>query len=228
MTSDSACLIIPAYQAATTLRLLLQQTVDYIPATRTIVVDDGSTDDTSKLASTTGVCLIQHERNLGKGAALQSGLAAAIEFGMDWAITIDADLQHPPESISDFLRKASSTNFDLIIGRRNFSSEVMPLDRRFSNTASSALLSLLLGIRLYDAQCGFRMIRLSSLKGMQFHSPGYEFEAELLIKLIKRRARIGWVAIPTRYGTESSHIRRGRDTIRFLSTIFRELSRGGG
>ena len=90
-------IVIPAYNHETRVRGVVEKCLQLqLPL---IVVDDGSTDSTpAVLASLSGVTVIHHEKNQGKGASLLTGFAAALQLA-DWAITIDADGQHDPEDI---------------------------------------------------------------------------------------------------------------------------------
>lgn len=73
------------------------------------VVDDGSADATARLAKNAGATVLRHARNFGKGAALQTGLAHALESGFEWAVTLDGDGQHAPEDLPALFRRAELT-----------------------------------------------------------------------------------------------------------------------
>jgi len=88
---------IPAYNEEKTIAKLIVDIKKY--SDKIIVIDDGSTDYTSKIAKELGVELIQHQKNLGKGAALRNGFSKAMTYSPDVVITIDADGQHDPSSI---------------------------------------------------------------------------------------------------------------------------------
>src|SRR5712692_5059947 len=91
--------VVPAYQAATTVGAVVARTLVTMPAARVVVVDDGSTDGTESAASAAGATVVRHDRNCGKGAALRTGLAMTVTHGADVIVTLDADGQHPPEVI---------------------------------------------------------------------------------------------------------------------------------
>jgi len=214
-SSDSIWLLIPAYRVADQLGTLLALTATRIPPHRTIVVDDGSPDDSAATASLAGVNVMRHTQNMGKGEALKSGFREAMEKGAEWIITMDGDLQHDPEKLSDFI-SASTSDAALIIGRRDFRAGGMPLDRRFSNRTSSLALSLITGVKLFDVQCGYRMYRAEAIRDLPMNSSHYDLEIELLLRIIRRGGKVGWVDIPTIYGDRISSIHRGRDTLRFI------------
>jgi len=213
---EGVWLIIPAYNVEKYLGTLLGQVKDIIPPRRTIIVDDGSSDETASIGELAGAAIIRHKTNQGKGAALQTGIRNAAEVGASWVVTMDGDLQHDPSCLSDFIKTAKRGEADVIIGRRKISGSKMPLDRRFSNWASTILLQTLTGVRLYDVQCGYRMLRVKLLRSISCLAKKYDYETEVLLHLIQHKARIDWVDIPTYYGDQSSSIRRWSDSIRFI------------
>ncbi|MBM3325546.1 MAG: glycosyltransferase family 2 protein [Calditrichaeota bacterium] len=216
-------LLIPAFNAAPTLSSLLSKTCEYIPIARTIVVDDGSRDGTIDIIHRAGAAAVSHIRNIGKGAALRTGFNYILGQNGKWILTMDADGQHPPESIPLFLSAAQTDNYDLIIGAR-WRNGKMPLDRRFSNWSTSKTLGVLTGEQILDSQCGFRLLRTSMIGDIRFITSKFDFETEYLLKLIRKGARIGWVEIPTLYAGESTSIRRLVDTMRFLRLLSMHLT----
>ncbi len=217
--SDTIWLIIPAYNVGKYLNTLLTQSVFRIPAERTVVVDDGSSDETAEIAGMHGVWLLRHQGNMGKGLSLRDGLDYVAGKGGEWVITMDGDCQHDPAIIPEFIKAGESGKFDIIIGSRRRSGTKMPWDRRLSNKLSSLLISLVSGQKMEDVQCGYRMIRMDSIKDIIFTRDKYDFEMELLLKMIRKGARVGWVDIPTRYNGAPSSIRRLPDTLRFLKIV---------
>lgn len=223
--NDKVWLIIPAYNVEPYLDVLLSQSGCFIPANRTVVIDDGSSDQTEYIARNRGVYVISHESNIGKGKSLRDGIEYAEKNGAEWVIMMDGDCQHDPVKIPEFIKASESGRFDLLIGNRRREGSKMPWDRRLSNGLTSLLISIITRQKIFDVQCGFRMIRLKALKGLEFRTKRYEFETEILLKMTRRGARIGWIAIPTRYYGEASSISRLTDTIRFVRLVFLYLIR---
>src|SRR5690242_13163545 len=110
-------LVIPAYRAAATIGDVVARARRAAPETRCYVVDDGSDDATDTAARATGAVLLTHERNRGKGAALATGIARALEDGADIIVTLDADGQHPPEEIPKLVAPIDQ-GADLVLGAR--------------------------------------------------------------------------------------------------------------
>jgi len=211
--------LIPAYRLEGGIVDLLRRVRETAPDADILVVDDGSDDGTAaRAASVPGVRVVSHGANRGKGAALRTGFAAAVEEGYPWVLTMDGDGQHPPESIPRFLEEAEG-DADLIVGSRKRGRSSMPVHRRLSNRLTSWLASRAAGVHLPDSQSGYRLIRTEVLRRVPLTTDGYEMETELLIGAARAGFRISSVPIPTCYGEETSHIRVGRDTIRFLRVL---------
>ncbi len=217
------CIIIPAYQAVETLPVLLQILRTEYPQLPVIVVNDGSTDDTKDFVNShDGIRKIEHSTNRGKGAAIKSGVIAAQNAGFTYAICIDADLQHPPEKIDEFIRTQKQVGADMVIGRRNFDFRFMPFHRILSNTITSLLISMRIGRRVHDSQCGFRLINIGSLDPERFYENGFQFESEFLMKVVPALPKIAEVPIETIYHPSgTSSISNAKDTLKFISLFFR-------
>ena len=220
-TERNTWLLIPAYNVEAYLGRLLQEALLYLTAQTILVVNDGSTDNTAGVAESHHVNLVSHPRNSGKGAALRTGFDYLLGRGAEWVITIDGDLQHDPSRLPDFIEQAELDDHDIIIGTRQRKVGGMPWDRRFSNWATSLILSIVTGQKVSDSQSGYRLIRCRMLKGMEFRCKGYDFETEMLLKLSRVGARIGSIEIPTIYDGAPSTINSVKDTLKFLKVILR-------
>src|SRR5512145_299072 len=106
--------VIPAYQAAATLRRVVEATRRAVPGARVYVVDDGSTDGTADAGREAGVTLLAHPVNRGKGAALATGIARALADGADVVVTLDADEQHPPAFVPALVEPLGTGAADLV------------------------------------------------------------------------------------------------------------------
>ena len=187
-----------------------------------LVVDDGSTDGTSQFARESGAELITHEKNKGKGAAIQTGLRVLlVERDFDYALILDADGQHLPEEIPRFLEAAEREGTKLLVGNRMTDTREMPLVRRLTNRFMSAQISLLCGQKVADTQCGFRMIHRSLAPTLLGRTAGFDYETEMLILASWRGERISSIPISTVYGDETSSIHPLRDARRFLALMGR-------
>ncbi len=218
---DDIAVVIPAYNAGSRLEAVLLKTVAIISPRRVIVVDDGSTDQTQALAVASGVEVITHTQNRGKGVALKTGFTRALAMPqMQAVITLDADGQHDPKHLPEFIRAFRETSVDLIIGCRALRWSAMPLFRVFSNRLTSALVSWRTGMRIPDSQSGYRLHSRRLLEQIKLDTGGYETESELLLKAARAQMKLGFIPITTIYSGETSHIRGTRDIGRFIKMWF--------
>lgn len=208
--------ILPAFNAAHHLPALLSELRARHPALRVLVVDDGSGDGTAAVAAAQGAEVIRHEVNRGKGAALATGHRWALDNGLAWVYTMDADGQHLPAEMGRFLEAALARGWDVVVGSRMDATAGMPWVRKATNRFTSAVVSRLAGCRIPDSQCGFRLFRVPPLAGLELVTSRYDTESEILVRLAWRGCRIGAVPISTVYGEERSSIRPLRDTVRFF------------
>jgi glycosyltransferase involved in cell wall biosynthesis len=222
-TTKTIALLIPAFNAESSLAELVNRLHNAIGDVQIIVVDDGSSDRTNDVAVSVGAVVLRHQKNCGKGAALQTGFdflnkQAEIEF----ILTMDADLQHQPEDVPKFFLAQQKTNTDILIGWRERIGTRMPVHRRLSNTVTSALVGLRTGVKIKDSQCGFRLIRRSVIESVRLESTGYEAETEFLIKAARRGFTIEFVPVQTIYGKEKSYMTHWATTMNFIKVIFRK------
>ena len=221
----SISVLIPAYNAGTSLEELIQRLRRSVGDMQVIVVDDGSIDKTAEIAQGVGAAVLQHDKNYGKGAALQTGFNfLKKQIDVEFILTIDADLQHQPEDIKKFFSTQEQTGADIVIGWRERAGTKMPAHRMLSNTLTSALVSLKTGMKIKDSQCGFRLIRKNVLENIQLESRGYEAETEMLIKAARLEFKIEFVPIHTVYGSEKSYMTHWATTMNFIKVILRKYS----
>lgn len=209
--------LVPAYQAAAHLGEVLLR-LQALPAPPAIlVVDDGSRDATAEVARQFGVRVLSFAANRGKGHALIAGFDALRDF--DAVVTLDADGQHPPECLPDFVR-AAEAGADLVLGRRVIGGD-MPASRRFANRFSSGWVSAIAGQRISDSQCGYRLYRRDVLERTPVRASRYEVETEMAVRAARVGFRLAEVEIPTVYGDETSHLSPTRDVPRIVGMLLR-------
>jgi glycosyltransferase involved in cell wall biosynthesis len=214
--------IIPAYNAASTILGLIEKLSLHVEKDNMILVDDGSSDQTAALAERVGVPILRHHHNLGKGVALKTGFGYAIDNGYAAVITIDADLQHDPRFIPDFITQ-SKISGDILIGTRKRDPRNMPFARRLSNHFTSLIISVLSGQSIRDSQSGYRWISVEVLKKIKLKSKRYDLEPELLIKTGRLGFRMKDVSISTIYTQGKSYINPLVDTGRFIRLMWKSL-----
>lgn len=208
--------VLPAYNSGETIGPLLGRVLEFVPKSGIIVVDDGSTDDTSQQCRKLGIEPISHPRNMGKGSALRSGMAEAVRRGAGAVITLDADGQHRPGHIPDFVKLFRDSGCHIIIGSRKRRFSHLPFDRLLSNRITTVVVSLLAGVRLEDSQSGYRLLSAEAIRRVPTSSRRYQMESEFLIRAGRMGLAVGHLPIDNQ-PSATSHIRRGRDTLRFLA-----------
>ncbi len=218
-------IVIPGYNIGRQLRSVLSKCLHYVSRKHIYVIDDGSTDRTVEIAKEEKVVVHRHSSNLGKGSALKSGFQLALSDGLEGVITIDGDGQHDPDFIPSFLSVMQETGCDFVMGVRPFRICEMPADRILSNRLSSLIVSSIVGQRIYDSQCGFRLIRKNVIEDIALDTNHFETETELLVKSIRHGFRIGFCPIPVVHTAYKSRIRRLPDTVRFCRLICKLLKK---
>ncbi len=212
---------IPAYQAAATLAAVVAGARLVAPV---YVVDDGSTDGTGSVGRAGGATVLTHTTNRGKGAALATGLAAALAADADVIVTIDADGQHPPAEIPRLLAPIVAGRADLVLGARERTG-AMPFGRRITNWLSARLATRIAGQGVSDAQTGFRAFRRVVAERVRPTGDRFDYETAFLLgAACDAGFRVTCVAIPTIYDGATSHFRSWADTWR-VARVFARYAR---
>jgi len=219
-TMQKGCVLIPAYLEEKRIRAVVQQARQYVADV--IVVDDGSPDKTSEEAAAAGAVVLRHEKNLGKGKALNTGFAYAAKNNFEFIITMDADGQHAPEDIPSFVTAYRSMGVSVLVGNRMTAPKGMPFVRKMTNRFMSWYLSRGMGQTVPDTQSGYRLYGASVLPYLDAEASRYAAESETLLRLAAHKIKIGSVPIRVIYrGDEKSKIRPFRDTWRFFAMVRR-------
>ncbi len=220
---NKVCILIPAYNAGKTLGSVLEKVRPL--RMDTIVVNDGSEDETKRVALEYGALLLDHPSNLGKGAALRTGFNYVLAKGYRVVITLDADGQHNPSEIPSLFRIFQSVKPDILIASRAGEFSRMTFLRRFWNRLGVKAVARFCHSDITDSQSGFRLIRTEILREIPLLTSGYEMELELLIKACKRNFNV--LSVPTSPpkpdGTAFSHFKPVADTWRVFKLFLRIL-----
>jgi glycosyltransferase involved in cell wall biosynthesis len=184
-----------------------------------LVVDDGSRDQTEKNARDAGAEVIVHPQNRGKGEAVKTGLRHWLDRQFIWVFLIDADGQHRPEEIDDFIRAAMSDGAALLLGNRMKDVSSMPLLRRVVNRYMSKRISRVCGQDIPDTQCGYRMVHRNLIPELLGGTHRFDYDTEMLFVASRKGYRIESVPISTVYSDEVSSIHPARDTIRYFKLM---------
>ena len=232
--SSKIIVAMPAYNEAKYIGSMVLQTRHY--ADEVIVIDDGSRDQTTKIAELAGATVIRHERNEGKGVAIRSILAEASKRNADTLMLLDADSQHDPEEIPLFIR-AVSEGFDLVIGSRRIGRNNIPPYRKVGQKVLSYLTGTLSKTKLSDTESGFRALSKKAISAMQLKESGFAIESEMISEATAKGLKIVEVpisAIYTKDGSTLNPIRHGFGNFNRIIVLISErrpllfFSFGGG
>lgn len=147
-------LVLPAFNVGT----VLENVISKLPKHDTLLVDDGSLDNTGKIAEKLGYLVIRHASNLGLSAAIRTGEQHAISQGYTHVVLMDADGQHPPELFDSFCDALGTSDF--VLGDRFTQLDDVPPQKVASNLFASLLLKSAAGKFIRDVSCGYRGYRL--------------------------------------------------------------------
>lgn len=185
------------------------------------VIDDGSSDHTKAKAEAGGARVIRHEVNQGKGMAIRTALEAFLKSKYEFLIFMDADGQHDPLFIPQFLERARETKADIVLGNRMLVTESMPLVRRWTNRFMSEFISWAIHQPIPDTQCGYRLLTRRFVREFRPTTCRFDLESEMLMQAASKEFFIQSVPISTIYREGLSHIDPIADTLRFGKLMFR-------
>jgi glycosyltransferase involved in cell wall biosynthesis len=214
---ETVLAIIPAYSEGQFIAQVVRQVLVYVQAV--LVIDDGSADGTASEGESAGAKVIRHSTNLGKGAALKTGLSHAAAGDAAFFLFLDGDGQHDPSDIPGFFDAINDSRADLVVGTRMNNPETMPLVRRWTNQFMSWQIGKMCKVPLPDSQCGFRLARRELLPVLMAANNRFGFETETIILAARHGFRIGFVPIRTIYTGQRSKIRPLVDTLRYVRLI---------
>ncbi len=189
-------MVLPAYNEAQYLASVLKE----LNATKYpyVVVDDGSSDETSTIAKRYTKHSIRHRINLGKGAALRTGCEYAFtRLNAQAVIFMDSDAQHKSEEL-DLFRHQLTEGHLVVLGVRAFDSS-MPLIRIMGNRLSSVLVLILFGRYIPDIPSGYKAMTKSAYHKLRLQSSGYNIELEIAVKIARKRLQFTTLPITTIY-----------------------------
>jgi glycosyltransferase involved in cell wall biosynthesis len=206
--------VLPAYNAAST----LQKTIEAIPENivdHRILVDDASGDATAELAHAAGIETIIHPENRGYGGNQKTCYAAALATDADIIVMLHPDYQYEPKLLPALAAVLASGEYDIALGSRILDGQArrggMPLWKYIANRLLTAFQNLLLGAKLSEYHTGYRAYTRSALERMplQTFSDNFVFDNEVLVWALINRLRIGEVSCPARYFDDASSISLG-------------------
>jgi glycosyltransferase involved in cell wall biosynthesis len=210
-------IVIPAKNESAAIGNVVRTAKSGYPDAEIIVVDDGSTDETARIAEEAGATVIQHPESLGNGASVKSGARSA--RGEILAF-MDGDGQHDPREIGRLLEKLDQ-GYEMAVGARDSGSHAS-IGRLFANGLYNVLASRLSGREITDLTSGFRVVRARLFKKFLYLLPnGFSYPTTITMAFLRSGYAICFEPITAAERSGKSHIRPIRDGIRFFAIIFK-------
>jgi glycosyltransferase involved in cell wall biosynthesis len=215
----------PAYNAAKTLHMtyaeLPHDVVDLV-----IVVDDGSSDETAKIARGLGLELFVHNRNYGYGANQKTCYREALKAGASIIVMVHPDYQYDPTLLPEVIRPIESGEADVVLGSRLLGGDPMkqgmPWWKYVANRFLTGLENRVFGLRLAEYHTGYRAYRRDALEAVnvEMNSDNFIFDQEIVAQFVEARLRIAEVPVPTRYFPAASSASFLQSSIYGLSILW--------
>jgi glycosyltransferase involved in cell wall biosynthesis len=218
--------VLPAYNESKTIKNVIGELLAL--DLQLVVVDDGSEDETYKIAkkllksNRQQISLYRHPLNRGVGSALRTGIEAALLKDPHIIVTFDADGQHHSKDIFPVCRPIIEGQADVVIGKRNF--KEMPFQKRFGNWVMNIITLIFYGHLVHDSQSGFRALNRKAAEIIELHASGYGVCSEMVGEVFRHHLRLEEVAITTIYTDYS--LSKGTDTrigLGILAKLIRDI-----
>jgi len=211
--------IIPAFNEGDAIHRVIGKVRELRPEAEVLVVDDGSSDNTTQVARAAGARVIRHPYNKGNGAAVKTGLRNAQG---EVVLLLDADGQHPPEDIEHVL--AAIGEYDLVVGARTRDSESAWI-RDLGNSIFNNLATYLSGRKIPDLTSGFRAMKRDMIMEFIHLLPNlYSYPTTSTLAFLKAGYNVQFVPIRARKGTGRSNTKIVRDGVRAVVIILRMIT----
>lgn len=197
-TAAGIVAVIPAYNEERYIGSVVLTARQY--ADHVIVVNDGSSDNTSKIAASAGAIVVEHTINSGKAVALNTAFRKALEFNPKVVVALDGDWQHMPEQLPQVAAPILDDDADIVVGSRYLSNDSdVPTQRVIGHWGFTSVINLLSGVKVTDSQSGFRAFSRRVIEQISFASKGFTVESEMQFLANDYRLKVVEVPITIRY-----------------------------
>ncbi|MBS0193790.1 MAG: glycosyltransferase family 2 protein [Proteobacteria bacterium] len=214
---DALSIVLPAKNEEAALSRLLPMLRTEYPEADIVLVDDGSTDGTARVATEAGVRVLASPYSMGNGAAIKRGAAAARGRAI---VFMDADAQHDPQYIALLLCKLEE-GYDMVVAARDGAGQAS-IGRGLANGFYNRVASWMTGHRIADLTSGFRAVRADKFREFLHLLPnGFSYPTTITMAFFRSAYPVAYVPIPVGPRIGKSHIRPLRDGVRFLLIIFK-------
>lgn len=217
MTKPSVSVVVPAKNEASSIGELVLRLKELESVTEILVVDDGSTDETGKVAAESGAKVLRNSYSKGNGAAIKRGARSATG---DILVFMDADGQHSPSDVPRLLERLLE-GYDMVVGARQKGSQAS-VGRGLANRLYNGLSSYIAGHKVQDLTSGFRAVRAERFRKFLYLLPnGFSYPTTSTMAFFRAGYSVDYVPIDAARREGKSHIRPLQDGIRFLLIIFK-------
>ncbi len=213
-------IVIPAHNEESTIGAVLKslpRKIKGVDEITSIVVDDGSDDNTYEIAKRQANYVIKHAINLGQGAAFSTSFKLVDKLRCDLAVTFDADGQHDPGDIERVIQPILGSRADVVNGSRMFNTKGMPTFKVFGNWFMNFITFLIYGVWVSDSQSGMRAFSKKALDKIKIATSGHEVCSEIIGEAKYKKLRIVEVPIKTIYTDYSK--RKGQNWLNGVNIL---------
>lgn len=221
LSQPSIIAAMPAYNEESYIGTVVLKTKQYVD--EVIVVDDGSTDNTSEIARLAGATVVRHAKNKGYGAAIQSIFAEAKKRNPDILVLLDADAQHNPNDIPRLIKPVLE-GFDIAIGSRELQKKNIPFYRRVGQKVLSHSTRALSGKRLSDTESGFRCFSKQAINVLKLKENGMAVSTETIAEAAGKSLKVTEIPISITYTKDSSTLNPVAHGLGVLARIIAMIS----
>ena len=214
LTNNNVLILLPVYNESKVIFSVIRS-IQKEGWRKIIAVDDGSNDNTYNEIKKTGIIVLRHSINRGKGAAVKTGLEAAKMLNSRIVVTLDSDGQHNPKDIKKMVAEIKK-GFDVVLGIRDFKKRHIPRYKAFANYLGNFLTWIFYGLWVSDSQSGFRAYNKKAVKLIETNNDRYEFETEIVREIVRNKLKWTEKIIDVRY---SDYDQKKRNKQSFVSAV---------
>ncbi len=213
-------IVIPAYNEERKIGEVLKDLI-FSGHNNIVIVDDGSKDNTSEIASKYNISVIRHPINRGQGAALKTGIDFALSEGADIIVTFDSDGQHCVEEIPSLTESIKNGEVDVVLGSRFIKENSTPFVRKMFLKGGAQIIRLLYGVKLTDSHNGLRALSREACQRMELKCDKMEHASEILEQINQKRLIYKEIPVTIKYTDYS--LKHGQSTLNAFKILYKMM-----